>query len=581
MGRNWKERVGLSPVLADGTVGEVVHRKQIQLFCRHNCSAAVGNLLCAMLLVSSAWSPELSLSLTFWLVASVVVSSVRLLVQRNVLRNSRTVQSTEHAVQLAFGVLLSGLLWSAFALLFVPMMSATALATQLVIFAGVAAGAAVSTSVILAAGLSLTILPLGSLLVSLLFISPSFGNAPPWHLTLSLGLFLPFIASCAGRLAKSYRRNAYAAAENEELLRERSQALQEVQAANKAKGRFLANISHEVRTPMNGIIGMISLALSTEDRTEQEKYLEIARSSGDALLALLNDFIDASKIESGKLTFSSEPFQLDHLVQHTLQLFTERIVSKKLDTSVSLQEDLEVTVVGDEIRLRQVLFNLLGNAIKFTEEGGSIALRVSRSEHEPDYLFEVEDTGIGIAEENLELIFEEFQQADTSTTRKYGGTGLGLAICRKLVRGMGGEISVESTPGKGSLFQVKIPLAPAVEKRALIAEDHPTNQKTAERLLEKLGYQVTITKNGKMTLQAVKDSGRFDLILLDCQMPKIDGYEAAQAIRELDSPSADTVIIACSATNEEHPTNTYQEIDRNGSLSQPSTELEHLIPQKP
>ncbi len=338
--------------------------------------------------------------------------------------------------------------------------------------------------------------------------------------------------------------------------KELQKAKEAAETASKTKSEFLANMSHEIRTPMNGILGTLQLLQSTEMSESQKEYVKIAYSSGESLLSLLNDILDFSKIEAGKLELELIPFRVRSVVKELVVLLKQKADERQVKLISDLDEDLPEYIKGDSVRIRQVLANLMTNAIKFTENG---EVRVCVSVMEKDdkiarLKFEVVDTGIGIAEEVQRKLFNSFTQADGSTTRKYGGTGLGLAIVRQLVTLMRGRLGVESEAGKGSNFWVEIAFEIAsgdmleekepvveVEKQlqgmALLVEDNPVNQVVAKKMLEKLGMQYEVVSNGVEAIERLSQPHEFKLVLMDCQMPVMDGYEATQKLREYEAAS--------------------------------------------
>lgn len=382
-----------------------------------------------------------------------------------------------------------------------------------------------------------------------------------WPAWLLLGTCVLITAAAQMLIVSLERQNARVNEEVRKRTRQLRKAIRLARAGSEAKSRFLAKISHEIRTPLNGIIGMTHLLLDSGLSAEQRDSVQVILSASRHLLAVLNDTLDLSKIEAGKLALQSEPFELAALLRECERIYRPAAEHKELRLKVEAEEGLPAWVKGDVTRLRQVIWNLLSNAVKFTAQGW-VALSVRRGGAPGRLRFEVRDTGRGIAAEDQKRLFEPyFQSLDPGQSGE--GTGLGLAISRRLVEIMGGEMACESEPGQGSLFWFELPLPeceePSGEQRApagedglpvqllvLVAEDNRVNQTVLSRLLERLGCRVTVVEDGAEAVEAAGRGG-FDVIFMDCQMPRVDGYEAARRIRQLGGPMERIPIVALTA----------------------------------
>lgn len=555
---------------------EKIWREQIKRVEQNASLSNLVSLAVAVLLAILLWRNSSSDIVLYWLAYMALISTVRILMQYIYSRDE-----SHELVYDIFGywylaaILLTAVGWGACGLLLFPEDHAANQIAVGFVLAGMASGGVTVMAPILKLYYLYLFLVIAPMSVRFFTMGEDYSMLA--FMTLLYMLIMVMIGT---RIHKSILSSLELRFHNESLIKFMSQARNEsedlneeladeieqrkriekelhkakeiAEAASKTKSEFLANMSHEIRTPMNGILGTLQLLQGSDMSESQKQYVSIAYNSGESLLSLLNDILDFSKIEAGKLELEYIPFDVRSLINELAVLLKQKADERRVVIKTELDSEIPEVIRGDSVRIRQILSNLLTNAIKFTEDG-DVTMRVSVLEKDDSYArlrFEIIDTGIGISENVQRKLFNSFTQADGSTTRKYGGTGLGLAIVRQLVTMMRGRLGVNSEPGKGSTFWAEIAFEIAheiasatsekkpveevleLEGLALLVEDNPVNQVVAKKMLEKVGIKYEVVNNGEEAVNRLQQNHDFDLVLMDCQMPVMDGYEATQRLRE-------------------------------------------------
>jgi two-component system, sensor histidine kinase len=545
---------GVAAEAAESTaIDAAVQRETLQVALRNAASSVVLLALALAFIAWLGWTAGETLAGALMLLLGAGVGAWRWeLNRRNHDTTALTPAQMRHVVRhLEANSALAGLTWAVPTLFIYPALSGTSSTVFVVVLCGSVATAAFFMSLAGRSFVTLTAIQMGSL-AGISLLHESVRSVPLALLAIVFGLTMMRVTQNFREMAlRSMRSSLAADAANGSLLRAKVAA----ETANLAKSRFLATMSHEIRTPMNGVLGAMELLRHTPLDARQRRLVKTAAASGESLMDILNDVLDHSKIEAGMLMHKTAPLSLHALAATSAALFRARAESRGLTLELEQAAEVPDGVIGDAPHLKQVLLNLLGNAVKFTERGG-VVLRLTALRAPPGHAgvrFEIEDSGIGIPESSLKQIFEPFHQVDNSSARLRGGTGLGLSISQRLVQGMGGTIHVHSRLGIGSRFsfELQFPLAPEVVSRpsgesgfgslgafdeqlggtVLLVEDSAVNRMIGAEMLKSFGLRVLEAEDGVQALQAL-ELHPVDLVLMDIQMPVLDGYAATQQIRQ-------------------------------------------------
>ncbi len=550
----------------------------------------VGAVAFSMVIGYAMWGLVTAAWVIGWVAYRVVIAVVRTLeTRRFAVDPRRTLRVSYWRARFEVFIVLDDLGWGVISLVFIPVTQSSSLGALL--FAGVSCITAIGVF-ILVSSFRTAVINLMIMLLPLMGSAVWHEYADAWVVVCSLAIYGVVLAQESWRSNERWTEMTRLRLESDSVAAEREQARLLAVDANLAKTRFLANMSHEIRTPLNGVLGMSELLQGTRLDEDQSRFVGGIASAARSLHNLLGDILDLAKIEEGKVDIERIDFEPGQVLDDIVEVYRELAAARGTVLVTQFDAHMVPLVRGDPMRFRQVVTNLLGNAIKFTDQG-RITLSSQGIDGPTDdprvwWRVQVRDSGVGIAPEILPQLFQRFTQADASTTRKFGGSGLGLVICKNLVELMGGSIHVESRPGSGSTFWFDLPFDTAAgpsavpepgarpvgrsvrEAKVLVAEDNPVNQLVVRAMLERQGMKVTLVEDGARALAAIQE-GAFDLVLMDCQMPVMDGYEATRLIRAARQSGPRIPIVALTANAMAEDRQRCADAGMDGYLTKPIT----------